>query len=151
MNLDDLLAERDIQHTLFAIARAMDERDWARLDELLLPDAEADLGRGRVVGRAAIVAFLRSFLDDCGPTQHLIGNVVVAVSGDIAESRAYVSDMHLGRGEKAGREFFTLGEYLDTWRRTPEGWRLARRVKRHGGFSGDMGVLGPGSGPSPAS
>lgn len=142
MTLDDLLAEREIQHALYAIARAMDERDWARFDQLLLPEAEADLGQGTVVGRAAIVAFIRSFLDDCGPSQHLIGNLVVQVSGDGAESRAYVSDMHLGQGELAGREFFTLGEYTDTWRRTAEGWRLVRRVKRHRGFVGDMGVVG---------
>lgn len=144
MTLDDLLAERAITRALTLIARAMDSRDWAALDDLVLPDATANLGTGELRGRAATVANIRSFLDDCGPTQHLLGNVVVDVDGDTATSRAYVSDVHLGTGDRAGVTFRTLGDYHDTWSRHGDAWRLARRVKLNRGHVGSFAVLGPG-------
>ena len=81
MDLDTLIAEREIAHAIYRFARAMDERDWGALGGVLLEEANADLGMGVVSGRAAIVTFIRSFLDDCGPTQHLIGNLIVEVDG----------------------------------------------------------------------
>ena len=63
-SLETLLAEREIQRALARLARAMDERDWAAVDGLMLPEATADLGMGTISGRAEIVAFIRTFLDD---------------------------------------------------------------------------------------
>jgi len=96
MTLDDLIAERAIQRQLVRFARAMDERDWGAFDALTTDDVRADFGLGEVVGRAAVVGAMRAFLDGCGPTQHLLGNVLVEVDGETARSRAYVSDMHVG-------------------------------------------------------
>ena len=31
---------------------------------------------------------MRSFLDDCGPTQHLLGNVMIEIDGDLARAAA---------------------------------------------------------------
>ncbi|MGW0172694.1 nuclear transport factor 2 family protein [Rhodococcus sp. NPDC003322] len=144
MTLDDLLAERAITRALTLIARAMDDRAWEALDHLVLPDATANLGTGELDGRVEMVASIRSFLDACGPTQHLLGNVVVDVDGDTATSRAYVSDLHLGTGERAGVTFQTLGDYHDTWVRRGDAWLLARRVKLSRGHVGSFAVLGPG-------
>ncbi|EME20368.1 nuclear transport factor 2 family protein [Rhodococcus triatomae] len=144
MTLDDLLTEHAITRTLTLIARAMDDRDWSALDDLVLADATSDLGTGELHGRAEFVATIRSFLDECGPTQHLLGNVVVDVDGDRATSRAYVSDMHLGTGDHADLTFRTLGDYHDTWVRQGDTWRLARRVKHNRGHVGSFAALGPG-------
>jgi hypothetical protein len=46
---------------------------------------------------------LRSYLDKCGHTQHLIGNVLIEIGGDTATSRAYVADTHLGIDGAAAR------------------------------------------------
>jgi len=146
MQLEDLLAERDIQRALYRIARAMDERDWAQLDAVVAADVSADLGLGPLSGRAALVALMRSFLDACGPTQHLLGNVVIDVDGDEAESRCYVSDLHLGAGERSNLTFSTLGEYHDRWRRLDGVWRLVRRRKLTRAHVGSMAVLGEGPG-----
>src|SRR5512139_463195 len=94
MTLETLLAEREIYRALVRFARAMDQRDWGALDALVYPDATADLGVGPVQGRDALVGVMRSFLDDCGPTQHLLGNVLIEIDGDTAASSCYVSDMH---------------------------------------------------------
>ena len=87
---------------------------------------------------------MRSFLDDCGPTQHLLGNVMIEVEGDSARSSCYVSDMHKGTGAKAALTFSTLGEYHDRWQREGGVWRMAHRTKLNRAHIGDIGVLGPG-------
>lgn len=147
MDLDTLIAEREISRAIYRFARAMDERDWAALDGVLAEEATADLGMGVVSGRAAIVAFIRSFLDDCGPTQHLIGNLVVDVDGERATSRCYVSDMHKGMGGKAQLTFSTLGEYHDSWVRRDGRWWMSHRRKLSRAQLGAIEVLGPGPAP----
>ena len=149
-DLDRLLAEREIHRALIRVARAMDERDWAAFDDVLLPEATADLGLGLVSGRDAIVSLIRRFLDACGPTQHLLGNVLVEVAGQEATSRAYVSDMHLGLGTKSALTFSTLGDYHDRWQRVDGVWRMSHRMKLNRATLGDISLFdGPGSPPRP--
>ncbi|WP_038170534.1 nuclear transport factor 2 family protein [Tomitella biformata] len=147
MTLDALLAEREISRAVTRFARAMDDRDWAVLHEILLPDATAELGTGTLHGPAEVVALIRSYLDNCGPTQHLLGNQLIEVDGDKAVSRTYVSDMHLGVGKREGLSFCTLGDYHDQWARVDGVWRMSHRAKNMGGSLGAIEVFG---GPSPA-
>ncbi len=139
-----LLAERDIARQLAGFARAMDARDWGALDAILAAEASADFGTGELAGRAAIVRVMRSFLDDCGPTQHLLGNLTIEVEGARARSRCYVSDLHLGTGEKSQLSFQTLGEYQDAWECRNARWWLVRRLKVNRAHLGSFAVLGPG-------
>jgi hypothetical protein len=142
--LEVLLAERAIYRNLVAVARAMDGRDWPGLRKLFTHDVTADLGTGDLADADAIVALLRSFLDACGTTQHLLGNVLIEVEGDSARSRAYVSDMHLGSGDTEGQTFSTLGDYHDQWQRVDGRWLLQHRSKLNRGHIGSYAVLGPG-------
>src|SRR5699024_480419 len=138
--------EREIHRALALLARAMDARDWAAVEEIFTPDATAELGTGPLQGADRITALMRSFLDDCGPTRHLIGSVVIDVDpgGQTATSRAYVSDLHLGTGPTAGLSFESLGDYHDRWVRLGDDWRLAHRTKVVTGTVGTTAVLGPG-------
>lgn len=144
--LDTLLAERAIHRGLITVARAMDDRDWGALGAMLLPDATADLGLGLISGRDAIVAFIRSFLDTCGPTQHLLGNVLIEVHGCDATSRTYVSDMHLGLDDKATLTFSTLGDYHDQWLCEEGAWRIRHRTKLNRATLGDIAIFGRDAG-----
>ena len=128
-DLDELRAERDIAQRLMAFARCMDARDWDTLRTLLVDDAVAEFGRGPEIGADRIVESIREFLDVCGPTQHLLGNIVVEVDGETARSSAYVSDMHLGAGARSTLTFSTLGEYHDRWVRIDGVWRIVERRK----------------------
>lgn len=139
-----LLAERAIARALAGFARAMDTRDWAALDALIDAAASADFGTGEVTGRAAIVHLMRSFLDDCGPSQHLLGNLTIEVDGSSARSRCYVADLHVGTGERSAVTFQTLGEYQDSWQCRDGRWWLTRREKVQRGYLGSFAVLGPG-------
>ncbi|WP_435405143.1 nuclear transport factor 2 family protein [Mycolicibacterium houstonense] len=88
VDLRVLRDEPDIDRALNLFARAMDDRDWAAMAEILTDDVEGDFGTGRLTGSTAIIDMIRGFLDSCGPTQHLIGNILVDVVDDTATSRA---------------------------------------------------------------
>lgn len=143
MTLDLLLAEREIARALTRIARAMDARDWPGLLAELTEDATGELGTGPLASPAAIVALIRRYLDPCGQTQHLLGNLLVEVDGDQATSRCYVSDTHLGAAGKEHITFVTLGDYHDQWRRVDGAWKLCHRTKLNRGHVGSFDVFAP--------
>lgn len=143
MDLETLIAEREIQAQLVRLARAMDDRDWDVLEAICTDDVRADFGTGEVAGRNEVIDFIRTFLDHCGTTQHLLGNFVFDVKGDRASSQCYVCDMHLSA--RAGDEatFRTLGDYSDDWIRIEGQWKLRSRVKDNRGLIGSMEVFNP--------
>lgn len=135
--LEILLAERAIAQNIIRFARAMDAHDWDTLRDILADDATAELGTGRLQGPDAIIALIRQFLDRCGTTQHLVGNIVVDVSGDTASSVAYVHDSHLP-ADNAGEVFYTLGDYHDRWHRQDGRWQLVERIKHNRATVGSL-------------
>jgi SnoaL-like domain len=148
MTVEDLLAERSIYRNLVAIARAMDERDWDAFADFTSEDMTASLGRGELEGRETIVVFIRSFLENCGPTQHLLGNVIIDVDGASAKSSADVCDMHIGSGENSDLTFHTLGRYNDEWIKVDGSWRMKRRVKDNRGTVGSLEIFSPQKSPA---
>lgn len=141
--LQRLCDERDVQRTLTLFARAMDDRNWTVMAEILADDAEGDFGTGRVNGSAAIIRLIQGFLDSCGPTQHLLGNVVIDIDGDTATSLAYIRDVHLRSDADPSARFYTLGDYNDTWQRSADGkWRLTERIKSNRAHVGSLDVFG---------
>jgi len=143
VDLRMLRDERDIERALNLFARAMDDRDWATMAETLADDVEADFGTGRLTGSTAIIDMIRGYLDSCGPTQHLIGNILVDVVDDTATSRAYIRDVHLNSAGDPSTRFYTLGDYHDTWRRDGDGrWRITERVKVNRAYVGPLEIFG---------
>jgi hypothetical protein len=128
-----------ILERLAAVAAALDTRDWAALGAAFTEDAH---GYG-VRGRAAIVAQVRDHLGGCGPSQHLLGNHRIAIDGDSASSQTYARVYHVGAGERASAYYECLGQYSDTWTRTPDGWRLTGRRFTISIELGDRSVLQP--------
>lgn len=137
---DRIRDEREIERALIAFARAMDYRDWDSMSEILSADVVGDFGTGPLQGSDTIIAMIRGFLDNCGPTQHLIGNVLVEVDGDRATSRAYVQDLHLSRSNPE-LTFHTLGDYHDRWERRDGCWRLVERIKDNRATVGSLDVF----------
>lgn len=143
MDIQTLLAEREIYRQLVRFARGMDERDWDVLAAISTGDICAEFGTGEVVGSDAVVSVIRSYLDNCGTTQHLLGNVLIDVEGDTATSESYVSDMHLAKDEQRDIQFRTLGNYSDSWVRRDGQWLLSKRVKNNRALLGTMDVFSP--------
>ena len=143
IDIGRLFDERAIERQLYTLARAMDRREWLLLDHVIADDATGDFGEGfEVKGRSGFVAMFERFLANCGPTQHLLGNVAIDIEGDVAESRCYVRDMHQGSGERAHLFLSTPGEYHDRWRRTSTGWLLTHRTKVNLMLIGSLAALG---------
>lgn len=141
MNLEDIFAEREIQRQLIMFARAMDNRDWDAIEAITSEDVRADFGIGEVQGRRALIELIRSFLDNCGETQHLLGNFVIEITGDTATSESYVSDMHLGKDTSDDISFRTLGNYSDTWEKVDGAWLITQRIKDNRATIGSMDVF----------
>jgi hypothetical protein len=135
--------EREIARGLALFARILDSKHWDRLGEVFSEDLTFDYGNGvRQQGMAALDQQMRRYLDTCGPTQHLIGSILIDVTGDSAVSRAYVQARHQRRDEPLGPILDATGEYVDIWTRYPQGWRISHRNAEWFLHHGDPEVIG---------
>ena len=144
MAIGQLLLERELYRVLCRYARACDERDWAAMAQVFTPACVADYGGHHCANRETIVAMIRAHLGGCGPSQHLLGNFLVDHSGAAApSSRISVRAAHRGSGDRKALRYEALGDYLDHWVLTVEGWRIARRTMCMTLEMGDRNMLRP--------
>ena len=76
----------------------------------------------------------------CGPTQHMITNIRVAVKGKEATAKCYLQATHAGRGIYEGKTMTVWGEYSDDLVRYADGWRIKHRELFIQHATGDVGV-----------
>ncbi len=115
--------------TQIGYADACDSRDWSILERVFTEDASGTYGLYNPPDRRGFEAMLSSFLDGAGPTQHMLGNHVVELDGDIAHARCTVTATHGGR-PGSGREqetYVVYGSYHDDLVRVPHGWLIRHR------------------------
>ncbi len=144
--MDPLKIEREVVELLIAYTVALDGKNWPALDEVFHPDITVDYaGMFRLEGRECAVEMIRSMLETCGATQHMISNYRIEVEGDRARSRCYVCAIHSGRGLLTRFLHFTMhGEYRDEILRTEDGWRITRRELHVSHRRGTMIAMGSG-------
>ena len=144
--LQRLVDERDIAVLLATLARILDSRDWSSVPEVVAEDMSFDYTNSGtdVQGREALLGNFRQFLDVCGPSQHLLGSIIIEVDGDHALSRSYVQARHRSKDPADPRLFDSNGEYIDRWERRAEGWRMVHRRAIWASQSGDPSVIGFG-------
>lgn len=130
--LQELTDRLDIAEVLARYCEALDDRRWELLETVFTADATCDYGSvGTPAGLADITDTIRGTIGDLDATQHLIGNVQVAVSGDTATARCYLTSQHVRHGAPGGQTYAIGGSYHDTLVRTPDGWRISsRRLQR---------------------
>jgi len=125
-------------------AECLDTRDWAGLADVFTEDVDVDFGVWRARDLDGVRSNIRSFLDGCGPSQHLLGNYRISLTGDSATSWCYCRVMHFGKGDAEGKTFESWIEYRDELVRIPRGWRSRKRSAVVMMTQGDSSVLGPG-------
>jgi len=125
----DALCERDIDAWVGT---------WAR-------DGVWNVGRGPVAGHGELSLAFRRIMALFDHVIQLTHNGEVAVAGDGAKGRWYVTEYGL---TAKGRKTFYIGHYDDQYRRTPDGWRFDRRIVTwHYHGEPDLGgVFGPPEG-----
>ena len=126
-DLQALLLERELHAVLVRYVHLCDERDWSAIDQVFSTQASAEYGGWPLPDRDAILRMLQRHLGGCGPTQHLLGNLQVTHGPGGPTSRIAVRAAHRGAGELAELSYDCMGEYLDRWVLTPQGWRIAHR------------------------
>jgi len=142
------MSDADDRFAIIAVldgySECLDTRAWDRLSEVFTDDVDMDFGAWHEQGLTKVTAMIRSYLDGCGPSQHLLGNYRIELDGNQASSRCYCRVMHMGKGKHEGKTYETWIEYADELVRTEDGWRSAKRMGRAQMHQGDPSLLGPG-------
>ena len=131
------LIERQLERLVLHSIRAFDARDWQAFADTFTADGvfvRATAPAEPLVGRAAIVAALAA-RTATRLTRHLCTNIEIEVTGvDAASGRCYLLLFAADAAQPAGVDGYRsdptqrIGEYHDTFARTAEGWRIARRA-----------------------
>ena len=142
MSADDRL---EIMEMVARYAYAWDEKNAQAYAACFTEEAELEVyTRGRDApaiserGRDAIESWARRSHsgeiegmrppDPLERTRHAPGGVVFdALKGDTAQTRAMLFETRVAGGRSTAVPQIS-GVYTDEWRRTPDGWRLSRRV-----------------------
>jgi 3-phenylpropionate/cinnamic acid dioxygenase small subunit len=123
-------------------ALALDTHDWPRLRTCFTDDANANYAdRSATDGYNAIETTCRAALEPLTASQHLLGNHLVVVNGDEAESTCYFQAQHFKEGLAGGSLYTVAGRYDDRFVRTNTGWRIANRTLTVMWTSGNDAVL----------
>ena len=124
-DLEVLQAKQEITELCYKYGHYLDAHEWDKLAEVFSEDAVADyMDMPRCDGRKAIQDTCATALGVLDRSQHLIGNVLVTVDGDEAESVCYLQAQHVKNGTEGGDNFIIAGRYVDKVVRTPDGWRI---------------------------
>ena len=137
------MSHEAIREVLNNYARACDSRDWALFDKVFTHDVDFNYGgEYSAKGRDKLVKLIKNSLGGCGPTQHLLGNFSITISGDTASCYCYVRAFHVGRGDKKGQLYEVWGAYEDKLVKEDE-WKICDRKMLITYEHGSRSVLAP--------
>ncbi len=144
---DRWLQEKEIIDLTIRYAWALDHRRFDDLAGVFASDGQADYGRlGIHTGPAAIAEVTAKALSRFDRTQHIVSNHQIAIDGHTATGRCYLQAQHVTRDATGDHNYTVAGSYLDRYRRTEAGWRIAHRTLRVTWTEGGTGpVEGAGS------
>ena len=140
--LRDLFDRDEITTRMITYARALDAHDWDRLTEVFTPDAFADYEiAGSNDGLDEIIETCKTALCGLTSSQHLVGNFVVDVNGDVATGSCYLHAQHFLVSGSGVNTFVVAGTYTDQWIRTDQGWRIKHRHLSTTWTDGNAGIF----------
>lgn len=133
LDLAELIDRAEIQDVLHAYCQAQDQDRWDLYETVFTDDAVIEFP-GLPLGSLSARALGRFLREDFNATrisgQHLIANTLAEIDGDTARTVSEVLHLTLQRTGDPAVVHRSTGTslYADTWRRTPDGWRIQRRV-----------------------
>ena len=123
LTIDDRVALADL---VALYADVVDTRTFQRLDEVFVPGAVLDTGRGERRGLEEITAAMQR-LHHYEATSHLLGQQVLSGGPDTARGVTYCQAHHLLVEGDVRTDRVMHIRYLDDFARTPQGWRIRHR------------------------
>jgi hypothetical protein len=130
LSLEEISDRIEIQQLLIDYSTAIDKRRFDDLDLVFTPDAYIDYrAMGGIDGSfPEVKAWLAQVLPNFPVYAHMLGNFDVRIDRDTALSRTICFNPMVLGGEKNQILYCGLW-YEDEFIRTPEGWRMSRRVE----------------------
>ena len=122
-NVSDRIALQDV---MLKYAAGVDERDFDLYASCFIENVEVlDFGEAPINGRDEWVKYVKSALDNYGPTQHMLGPQLATINGDNAHCRTDVQALHYLKQPEG--EILTLWATYETdMIRTDEGWKISK-------------------------
>ncbi|WP_102142921.1 nuclear transport factor 2 family protein [Mycobacterium hubeiense] len=130
LSLAEISDRFEIQQLLIDYSTAIDQKRFDDLDKVFTPDAYIDYRvTGGIDGQyPRVKAWLAEVLPNFPAYYHMLGNVDLRIDGDRATSRAICFNPMAMGGEH--KQIYFVGIwYVDEFIRTPDGWRMSRRVE----------------------
>ncbi|MGH3632634.1 nuclear transport factor 2 family protein [Mycobacterium sp.] len=120
----------EIQQLLVDYSTAIDLRRFDDLDTVFTPDAHIDYSAfDGIVGRyPEVKAWLAEVLPNFANYAHMLGLPSIRLDGDTATARTFCFNPMVFGGKAVTTMLLGLW-YDDEFVRTPEGWRMSRRVE----------------------
>lgn len=125
--LEEILHKEAIRDQLYRYCRAVDRGDKELMRSVYHPDATDNHG----VFEGPASDFVELDVADVMPglviTQHLIGNILIEIEGDVAKAESYVLASHRVEQPDGPHDIVVWGRYLDRFERRLGEWRIAHR------------------------
>jgi len=132
MSMQEISDRLEIQDLMVRYSYAIDNRDWAALDDVLTPDAHIDYSvfGGSVGNLSETKEFLAGAMQMFTTLQHMVSGTTISFTGDdSAETRTQCHNpMTMGDAEQPDLMMCGLW-YVDKLVRTDDGWRIKERVE----------------------
>jgi uncharacterized protein (TIGR02246 family) len=123
------MSDRDgdaIRRLLHAYGDAVLARDAQAWGDTWTEDGRWELGPGRIIeGRTAIVEHWQASMANYHHVVQLYLSSTATIDGDVAEGRAHLVELN---DPVDGDRRILVGWYDDTYRRSDDRWRFARRA-----------------------
>ncbi|MFU8765544.1 MAG: nuclear transport factor 2 family protein, partial [Haliea sp.] len=124
----------ELQDLVYFYSHLIDTKSFDTLREVFTEDAHIDYSAfgGSVGNLEETIAYLKQAVaDEIFPnSQHLNANLQFTVNGDSATGRVMCFNPMEMKLPDGGLQVFLIGLwYVDEYRRTAAGWRMARRVE----------------------
>ena len=136
--LKALLDREAIRTCIARLARGEDRRDVALLRGSFWPDSTFDYGV-YAGGFDDYLAWVVPGSDAIAVTQHVLGQSLVELQGDMAKAETHVLSYHRVNMGEEERDTVIGGRYLDDMEKRDGEWRVARRTMLYDWFQ-DFGL-----------
>lgn len=124
--LQEMLDHRAISQLSIDYMRALDRLDGELLRSVYHPDATDD--RGFFAGSGPeFCDFALGVLASHKTNHHMLGQMNIAIEGDIAFGEIYFNAYHRIASDGEDKDFVVIGRYVDRYERRDGTWKIAHR------------------------
>jgi len=129
LSLQAISDRLELEDLLHAYTDCIDTKSFDGLRDIFTEDAHVDYSAtgGAVGDLESTIRFLKEALTIFPATQHMMGNIRLKITDDIATGRSICLNPMCVDMDGRQEQFFLGFWYEDEFVRTPKGWRITRR------------------------